>query len=154
MPAELRNHALGMPWLNYMPLVPSSLFGAPLLEILKGLSLLSVTPRVVATSLGFGRGIGIRVREVIRGLACHTAARQMASTLGCAMQVHRAEAQFKMAMNHVSLNLRIAFCMFTLLKPDDHRTRHTHSRADCIAVKISLLAFGRFEGRTHVLHLA
>jgi hypothetical protein len=26
-----------------------------------------------------------------------------------------------MAMNQVSLNIRIAFCIFTLLKPDDRR---------------------------------
>jgi len=50
-------------------------------------------------------------------LACHTAARQMASRLGCATQVHSAQAQFKMAMNHVSLNIRIPFCIFTLLEP-------------------------------------
>jgi len=30
------------------------------------------------------------VAELIRGLACHTAARQMASRLGCAKQVHSA----------------------------------------------------------------
>jgi hypothetical protein len=163
VPAELRSHALGMPSLNYMPLVLSSCFGTASLDVFESLSLLSLTPRIVATSLGFGREISIRMRsrlapsrryqftkartetgaqavikafgrdrptlrtlgrslpssmpqhlvaltrkwirvspestktlklrlvaEVIRGLACHTAARQMASGLGCAKQVHSA----------------------------------------------------------------